>query len=195
MPRKNATSERLDKLEERLSRFEEVFGWVSEAPPSSSWARLLVLRRHFVPLFYWFAHGAYSGKGALTETGELAVEPWKHLVRRPHPWRKQLYLRGRNMTARQLVGGIQANNLDEEKASANYKAPVEAIREALAYVEQNKTLLEAEAEIERLMLKREGIWGRPLRTWLMKSSGLRTMPSPPRSVSLDELAAIFRLTL
>src|SRR5947209_7048401 len=91
MPRKNATSERLDEFEERLSRIEE---------------GLRLLR------------GRVAGKGQLTETGERTVEPWEHLVRRPHPWRKQLYLRGRNMTARQLVGGIRANELDEEQAAA-----------------------------------------------------------------------------
>ena len=61
------------------------------------------------------------------------------------------------MTARQLVGGIRANQLDEEQAAANYRLAVEAIREALAYVEANKSLLEDEAAIERLMLKREGV--------------------------------------
>ena len=61
---------------------------------------------------------------------------------------------GGNLTARQPVGSILANQLDEEKAADNYQLPVEAIREAFAYVERNKELLETEAEIERLMLKR-----------------------------------------
>lgn len=156
MPKKNATLERLDRLEERLARFEEVLQrWLPEAPPNPAWRRL-AFRRHFIPFVYWFSH-AFSDKAPLTDAGEMAVEPWKHLVRRPHPWRKQLYLKGRNMTARQLVGGIRANNLNEDTASANYRMPVEAIHEAITYVEQNKGLLEAEAEIERLMLKREGI--------------------------------------
>ena len=88
---------------------------------------------------------------------ETPVEPWRHLVRRRHPWRKQLYVKGRNLTARQLVGGMKANQLDAEAAAANYELPVDAVREALAYVEQNKELLETEAEIERLMLERGGV--------------------------------------
>lgn len=88
------------------------------------------------------------------EARETAVEPWRFLVRRQHPWRQQLYLKGRNLTARQLVGSIKANQLDDEKAAANYRLPIEAIREALAYVEKNGELLETEAEIERLMHKR-----------------------------------------
>jgi hypothetical protein len=95
------------------------------------------------------------------ETRETIVEPWRHLVRRRHPWRKQLYVKGRNLTARQLVGAMKANQLDEAAAAADYQLPVEAVREALAYVETNKELLQAEAEIERLMLKRGGVAGGP----------------------------------
>src|SRR5437588_68142 len=110
------TSERLDTIESRLRRLEE-----------------MIDRR---------------------EMREAAVEPWQYLVRRQHPWRKQLYVKGRNMTARQLVGSMKANQLDEAAAAADYRLPVEAIREALTYVERNRELLETEAEIERLMLKR-----------------------------------------
>src|SRR3974390_2580274 len=37
---------------------------------------------------------------------ELPVEPWKHLVARRHPWRRQLFIKGRNMTVRQLIGTV-----------------------------------------------------------------------------------------
>ena len=84
---------------------------------------------------------------------ETTVEPWQFLVRRYHPWRMQLYVKGRNMTARQLVGSIKANRLDEEGAAADFHLPIGAIREALAYAEQNGELLETEAEIEKLMRK------------------------------------------
>src|SRR5438128_4422363 len=90
------------------------------------------------------------------EMREVAVEPWQYLVHRQHPWRQQLYVKGRNMTARQLVGSMKANQLDEAAAAADYRLPVEAVREALAYVERNRELLETESEIERLMLKRGG---------------------------------------
>ena len=88
---------------------------------------------------------------------ETPVEPCQYLVRRPHPWRQQLYVKGRNLTTRQLVGAMKANQLDEEVTAADYRLPIEAVREALAYVEQNHELLENEAEIERLMLKRGGV--------------------------------------
>lgn len=90
------------------------------------------------------------------EMRESAVQPWQYLVHRRHPWRQQLYIKGRNLTARQLVGAMRANQLDEEKAAADYRLAVEAVREALVYVERNRELLETEAEIERMMLKRGG---------------------------------------
>jgi uncharacterized protein (DUF433 family) len=91
------------------------------------------------------------------ELCETPVQPWQYLVRRPHPWRQQLYIKGRNLTARQLVGAMKANQLSEETAATDYRLAVEAVRESLAYVENNRELLETEAEIERLMLKRGGI--------------------------------------
>ena|ERR1051325_7984291 len=90
------------------------------------------------------------------EARETPAAPWRFLVRRHHPWRKQLYLKGRNLTARQLVGSIKANQMDEETAAKNYHLPLDAIKEALAYVEKNLDLLQTEAEIERLMHKRGG---------------------------------------
>jgi hypothetical protein len=88
---------------------------------------------------------------------EAAVAPWQHLVRRAHPWRKQLYVKGRNLTARQLVGWMKANAVDADKAAADHQIPMEAVREALAYVKEHSELLAIEAEIERLMLQRGGI--------------------------------------
>jgi uncharacterized protein (DUF433 family) len=91
---------------------------------------------------------------------ETPVEPWKHLVARRHPWRKQLYLKGRNMTVRQLVGTVKANRFSEEEAAADLHLPVEAIREALAYFEANPEVIELDAAQERYLLSQEGGRGR-----------------------------------
>ena len=95
------------------------------------------------------------------EPRETAVEPWHFLVRRRHSWRTQLYVKGRNLTARQLVGAMKANRLDDVSAAADFRLPLEAVREALVYVEKNRELLQTEAEIEQLMLKRGGVAGGP----------------------------------
>ncbi len=88
---------------------------------------------------------------------ETPVAPWEYLVHRLHAWRQQLYVKGRNVTARQLVGTMKANGLDEKQVAADFRLPIEAVREAIAYADANKELLETEAEIERLMLKRGGV--------------------------------------
>jgi hypothetical protein len=119
MEENNNTSSRLDTIENRLRRLEDLV----------------------------------NGK----DGHEVSVEPWQFLVRRQHPWRTQVYVKGRNLTARQLVGSMKANRLDEAAMATDFRLPVDAVREALAYVEKNRELLETEAEIERLMLKRGGV--------------------------------------
>jgi hypothetical protein len=143
---------RLDMLEAHLLRVEEYLRVLAfPVPPEFWWLRSPLSA---APAAFFLSREVRERRREMRET---PVESWQYLVSRQHPWRKQLYVKGRNMTARQLVGAIKANGFDEAKASDNFKLPVEAIREALAYVEQNRELLETEAEIERLMLKRGGV--------------------------------------
>ncbi len=69
---------------------------------------------------------------------EYPVKGASHLVYRSHPWRRQPSLKDRNMTVRQLVGTVKSNGWDEERAATNLHLPVEAIREALRYAEENR---------------------------------------------------------
>ena len=87
------------------------------------------------------------------ESVETPVESWNHLVRRNHPWRRQLYIKGRNMTVRQLLSTVIPNGFTDEEAADDLDLPVEAIREALAYAEENTALLEYETAYELLRLE------------------------------------------
>lgn len=87
---------------------------------------------------------------------EYAVPPWQHLVARPHPWRRQLHLKGRNLTVRQLLGTVKANKLSPEQAARDLDLPVEAVEEALRYAADNKQLLDDEAAHERVLLRQKG---------------------------------------
>ena len=123
-----------------------------------------------IPAEVVFAGGGYcsmSGSGGSTHsisvTGpesegpqETSVEPWKHLVIRKHPWRKQLYLKGRNMTVRQLVGTMKASRFTEEEAANDVHLPVDAVREALAYFEANPEVIDLDAAHERYLDKLRG---------------------------------------
>jgi uncharacterized protein (DUF433 family) len=87
---------------------------------------------------------------------EGTVPGWQHLVVRRHPWRRQLYLKGRNLTVRQMVGTVKANGWSEDDAARNLDLPVEAVREALRYAEQNQELLNFETAYEHLLLAQKG---------------------------------------
>lgn len=75
---------------------------------------------------------------------------YRWLVAVPHSWRRQLALKGRRLTAGQLVDVIHANALSPEAAAAEYDLPLEAVREALDYCERHGDLVAAEAAEERL---------------------------------------------
>ena len=94
--------------------------------------------------------------GSLAEW-ETPAEPWKHLVVRKHPWRKQLYLKGRNMTVRVLVRTVKSNGFTEEEAAADLHLPVEAIREALAYFEANPEVIALDHAYELYLRKTQGV--------------------------------------
>jgi hypothetical protein len=51
---------------------------------------------------------------------------------------------------------IRANNLTLEQAAEGFDLPVEAVREAATYHEQNRELIDLEAAEERSRLARKG---------------------------------------
>jgi predicted anti-sigma-YlaC factor YlaD len=84
-------------------------------------------------------------------------EVWQFLESRPHPWRRQLYLKGRRLLASSVWSGMIANQLTLEQAIDNWDLPLAAIGEAIQYCETHRDLLEHEAEAERQYLQSEGI--------------------------------------
>jgi predicted DNA-binding antitoxin AbrB/MazE fold protein/uncharacterized protein (DUF433 family) len=90
---------------------------------------------------------------ALEESSE---EGYHHLVARRHTWRRQLYLKGRNLTVGQLVYNMRADQLLPEQAADRYDFPIEAIQEALAYYNSHRELVAAEAEAEKRYLREKG---------------------------------------
>src|SRR5690242_8832410 len=86
---------------------------------------------------------------------EIPVEGWTHLVLRPHPWRRQLSIKGRNMTVGQFLSTVRANKLTAEQASEAFDLPLAAVQEALTYADQNRALIESEtAEARRRLVER-----------------------------------------
>ena len=90
------------------------------------------------------------------QQGRKPEQTYQYLVARPHPWRRQLYLKGRNMTVGQLISTMQANHLTPEEAADDLELPVEQAKEALAYYESHCDLIEAEAREEAARLAARG---------------------------------------
>lgn len=82
---------------------------------------------------------------------------WQWLVERPHPWRRQLWIKGRKLQASAVWLDAQANGLSAEETAENWNLPLSAVEEAFAYCETHRALIEAEADEERQRLLAEGI--------------------------------------
>ena len=85
-----------------------------------------------------------------------AVEPlrfghYRYLTERPETGRH------RNMTVGQLVYTMRANDLDTEEAAEDMELPLEQVKEAVAYYETHRDLIEAEAEEDRRSLQERGV--------------------------------------
>jgi hypothetical protein len=100
-----------ERLEREAKHFRE--SWPMIAPE-----RVEEARRNYDesghPTFEEFARQV--GYDPAEAPRELPVPGWKHLVKRKHPWRRQLFLAGRNLTVRQLVNTVEVNNWSEEAA-------------------------------------------------------------------------------
>ena len=119
---------------------------------------LLVLAREL-------AGGKRIYLGERRESSERLVLPeleplsgnWRWLVSRPHPWRRQLWVKGRRLLASQVWGDIRTNGLTVEQAAEDFDLPPEAVEEILRYCESNATLIALEADEERHRLQDAGV--------------------------------------
>jgi len=81
---------------------------------------------------------------------------WKWLTARAHPWRAQLWVKGRRLMASVVWRSLCANGMTEAEAAEDWGLPVEAVREAVVWSEANQELIAAEAVEERHWLRSRG---------------------------------------
>jgi uncharacterized protein (DUF433 family) len=124
------------------------------------------LWRESYATFVWVVKEMLSGRRVVSLDSETlarvdryrelnltAVHPgdfndYRYLVARPHSWRRQLYLKGRNMTVGQVIATMQANTLSPEEAAEDMDLPVAQVREALAYYDLHRDLVDLELREE-----------------------------------------------
>ncbi|NES98944.1 MAG: hypothetical protein F6K32_28035, partial [Desertifilum sp. SIO1I2] len=68
-------------------------------------------------------------------------ENWQYLVARPHPWRRQLYIKGRKLLASTVWQDMIINEMTPEQAAENWDLPLSAISEAIRYCESQQFLM------------------------------------------------------
>ncbi|WP_293143186.1 MULTISPECIES: hypothetical protein [unclassified Microcoleus] len=89
------------------------------------------------------------------------IENWQYLIARPHPWRKQLYIKGRKLLASTIWRDMTANRMSPEQAAENWDLPLSAIYEVIDYCQNNQQLLKLEADEERYRLEVKGVQVEP----------------------------------
>jgi uncharacterized protein (DUF433 family) len=83
-------------------------------------------------------------------------ETYHHLEQRPHPWRKQRYIKGRNMTVAHVVYRMRANHWTPEEAAEQFGLPLAQIREALVYYQRHRDVVEQDQAEERRRIEARG---------------------------------------
>lgn len=72
------------------------------------------------------------------------VEDYLYLISRPHPWKRQLFVKGRNMSVAQLVHRMRREKWQPEQAASEFSLPLETVLEALHYFHHHQKLIELE---------------------------------------------------
>ena len=85
----------------------------------------------------------------LTRAMRRDVYHYRHLVELPHPWRRQLYFKGRRLTVSQVIDQMRTNRWSVDQTADEFDLTAAAIAEALEYAVRNESLLREEAAEER----------------------------------------------
>jgi uncharacterized protein (DUF433 family) len=83
-------------------------------------------------------------EAVVPELEEALSNQWTWLVAREHPWRRQLWIKGRRLTAGDLARTAEIEGWDAERVAHEFDLPVEAVDEAQRYLAANRDLVLAE---------------------------------------------------
>jgi hypothetical protein len=75
---------------------------------------------------------------------------WTWLVRRDHPWRRQLWIKGRSIAAGSLARTASIEGWSAVEAAQEFDLPLDAVLEAFRYAELAADLVAAEEAEDRL---------------------------------------------
>ena len=109
--------------------------------------------------------GALYVREASGETRQILIPelmppapgPWLFLTDRPHPWRRQLWVKGRKLPAATVWTDWRINGGTPEEVAENWDLPLAAVEESIRYGESHRDLLRMEAEEEKQRLAEAGV--------------------------------------
>ena len=82
-----------------------------------------------------------------------ALRPtWKYLSPRPTSWKRQLFVKGRRLTAASVWLDMLANHRTIEETAENWNLPIDAIVEILRYCQTHEPIIKMECEEEKRIL-------------------------------------------
>jgi hypothetical protein len=90
-------------------------------------------------------------------TSNSSKTKWQYLEQRPSSWRKQLYIKGKKLTAFTVWSDMIANEMSPEEIADSKELPLVAVEEGIRYCQTNQELLQQEAAAERLYLEERGV--------------------------------------
>ncbi len=93
----------------------------------------------------------------IPELEAASQDRWRYLTARPHPWRRQLWVKGRKLLASVVWTDWRVNGGTLEEVADNWDLPVATVTEILRYGEENQEFLRMESEEERQRLEDQGI--------------------------------------
>lgn len=92
-----------------------------------------------------------------------AQKPYQHLEARPGSNYRQLFIKGRRIRADLVYQDIHGPDAyTPETWAEDYQVPLEAVYEALDYVERNQSIIQADREREAAGLRARGLLDGPL---------------------------------
>ena len=80
---------------------------------------------------------------------------WRYLEKNPDSWRKQFFIKGRNIKASTIWLDMLLKGFTPEELADDRNLPIETIKEAIQYCQENQELLEQEALEECTELEKE----------------------------------------
>ena len=126
-------------------------------------------------VFSWFARQRSAGRHVISVASdqlppafeepmipgleEAMQTKWTWLVEREHPWIRQLWIKGRNITAGSLARTMEIEDWTPERAAHEYDLEVDAVLEAVRWASDHAGLISAEEAENRLAAEAAAVVG------------------------------------